>query len=272
MHWVGKNRPVIMTGVADQWPAFEKWGPDYFKQVCGDKEVSVHFDERGDFQRWYTPTGRTDRTMTIAEFVDILTAEPADRRYYMTEHDLSMISEELCKDVDGMPYSDGEPRIFLGRDTCMPLHYHATTEAILCQLRGDKEVLLYSPAQFAKLYAHPWYSSAWMFSQIDGPQQVAQFTGDTDHLNLQGEPSDGFPKFGSAEPTVIHLKAGEILLIPVHWWHLTTCPGFQFNVTFFWRSINKRYTFPQPGLQVLAHEWMNKAKRTLKRKPAVKMG
>ncbi len=269
MRWVDRNHPVVITGVADQWPAFHKWGPDYFREVAGDAEVTVHYDERGDFQRWYTPSGRDDRTLTLREFVDILTAEPPDRRFYMTEHDLSLISQRLCEDVDGSRYADGEPRIFLGRNTCMPLHYHATTEAILCQLQGHKEILLYSPEQFPLLYAHPWQSNAWMFSQVDGPQQIAQFTRDTDYLKLDAPPSDGFPKFKKAVPTIVNLAPGEILLIPVQWWHLTTCEGFQFNVTFFWRSTARRYTFPQPGLQVFAHEWLNKAKRTFRRKPTL---
>ena len=37
------SKPVILTGVTDDWPALEKWGPDYFKQVAGEQEVRVPY-------------------------------------------------------------------------------------------------------------------------------------------------------------------------------------------------------------------------------------
>ncbi len=266
--FVQRNQPVVITGVADQWPAFSKWNADYLKRVAGDSTVAVHFEERGDFQRWYTPDGHVDKKLTVGQFVDILTQPTPDRRYYMSEHDLSLVSRALLADVDATRYTSGEPKLFLGRDTCMPLHYHATTEAILCQLVGSKEVLLYSPDQWSLLYAHPWYSPAWMFSRVDGGQQVQAFTQGNAHLRLDLPPSAGFPKFKRAKPTVVLLQPGEILFIPVHWWHLTTAPGFQVNVSAFWPSHRSRYRFPQPGLQVLAHEWLSKLRKRRRRQPA----
>ncbi|MEM7201561.1 MAG: cupin-like domain-containing protein [Planctomycetota bacterium] len=266
--FVEKNRPVVITGVANTWPAFERWTPQYLRDTAGDSPVTVHYEESGNFQRWYTPEGRDDRTLPLREFLDILESDE-HRRYYMSEHDLSLISKKLCADTGTSRYTDGEPKMFLGRDTCMPLHYHATTEAILCQIEGSKEILLYSPEQFPLLYAHPWRSPAWMFSRVDGRLQVKSFTRDIEHLRLDAPTNgDDFPKFKKAKPTVVKLEAGEILFIPVHWWHLTTCPGFQVNVSAFWKSVRRRYTFPQPGFQVLAHEWYFKLRRKLRGKPA----
>jgi lysine-specific demethylase 8 len=264
--YVERNQPVVITGVASEWPAFRRWTPEYFEQVAGDSIVTVHFEEGGDFQRWYCPDKQTDLQMPLREYLAILTAPVPDRRYYMTEHDVSLVSPKLLADVDVSRYTKGEPKMFLGRDTCMPLHFHATTEAILCQVVGQKQVVLYSPDQFSKLYANPWYSSSAVFSQVDGPQQVAAFTTDTSHLQLQGAQSDRFPRFKKATPTIVDLAAGECLFIPVHWWHLTTCPGFQVNVSWFWPSHSRRYTFPQPGLRVLAKETLGRLGRTFRRR------
>ena len=257
--YVARRKPVILTDVVSQWPAFANWNPDYLREVAGDATVDVHYDADGDFQRWYSPEGLQDRQMTLREFVDLLTASPPERRFYMTEHSLARISERLVGEVDAGGYADPEgtsapqPYVFLGRDTMMPLHYHGTTEAILCQIVGDKEIVLYPPEQTALLRAHPWRSRYWHFSRVGAPQQASVFT-DASHLRL-GEPNSGrrFESFDSAEPMVFTLRAGEILFIPVHWWHLTTCPGFQINVTFFWPSRFRRYRFPQPGLQVVAN-------------------
>ena len=35
------NRPVIITGMMDDWPAMRKWNLDYFAEKFGDREVEV---------------------------------------------------------------------------------------------------------------------------------------------------------------------------------------------------------------------------------------
>jgi hypothetical protein len=247
--WVRPNTPVILTGVGSRWPAFTRWSPRYFAEKAGESEVTVHFDEEGNFFRWYqTGKGRVDRKMKVRDLMEILTREPAEHRYYVTEHEVRFISEELCKDLDYSRYLDAkdtDPLIFIGRDTFMPLHYHGTTEALLCQVVGSKTVTLYSPDQFGLLSARPWYANAPLFSRIDPRDPEAR---------------ENFPRFQDAEPLTFRLEAGEILFIPVHWWHVTKCPGFQLNVTCFWTASLKQYTYPEPAFQVFAREavWQSK--------------
>jgi jumonji domain-containing protein 7 len=252
--WVRTNTPVILTGVGSRWPAFTRWSPQYFVEHAGDSEVTVHFDEDGNFFRWYqTGKGRVDRVMKVRELMEILTREPAEHRYYVTEHEVRFISEVLCKDLDYSRYLDAQdtdPLIFIGRDTFMPLHYHGTTEALLCQVVGSKTVTLYSPDQFGLLSARPWYGNAPLFSRIDPRDAQAR---------------ELFPRFKDAEPLTFKLHAGEILFIPVHWWHVTKCPGFQLNVTCFWTASLKQYTYPEPALQVFAREALWQGKQRWKR-------
>src|SRR4051812_46607256 len=35
------NRPVILTGMMDDWPAMKKWNLDYFAEKFGDREIEV---------------------------------------------------------------------------------------------------------------------------------------------------------------------------------------------------------------------------------------
>ena len=46
------NRPVIITGMMDDWPALGKWSLDYFAQKFGDREVEVQFgrDASGNYE------------------------------------------------------------------------------------------------------------------------------------------------------------------------------------------------------------------------------
>lgn len=239
-HYVARGRPVIITGIANRWPAVGKWGPEYFKQVAGDSQVRVPFEQRGDFFSWFFSGGRSEKRIRFGELVDIVTAPEPDRRYYLQEQPLSDVSPKLLEDVDLKRYvGDVVPAMFMGRDTFMPCHFHGHTEALLCQLHEDKQVTLFSPDQWRKLYAHPWYSRRYQFSRV----------------NVRSPDLAQYPRFRQAKPLTFTLRAGEILYIPVHWWHTTTCPVFNFNITFFWPSKLQCFHFPTPGIQYHAH-WL----------------
>lgn len=253
-NYVDKNRPVILTGVASEWPARTKWTAEYLAEVGADSPVTVHFNDHGNFHDWYTTSARTrvDQRVPFRELVRLLSDEK-DARYYMTEHELRKVSPRLLEDIDLSAYIDQdgpfEVLLFLGCDTCMPLHYHGTTEAMLCQLYGEKEVTLFGPSEWSRLYPRPWFGHAPLFSQVDG-----------------SKPDLGrFPRYDDAEGLRFTLHPGEILFIPVHWWHLTRVEGFQVSVTQFWKAELSNWRFPNPGLQVIAREALFRTKSGLRR-------
>ena len=253
-NYVMHNKPVILTGVATRWKALTDWRPAYLKTVAGKSIVPVHFNDKGDFHRWYLyPSERVDRRITLSEFLDILLAEPPDRRYYMTEHELRLVSPALLKDVDFSDYLPNvkpfEPLLFLGRDTRMPLHYHGTTEGFLVQLYGSKKVKLYSPGQFSLLYPRSWYQPSPLFSRV----------------NVSQPDLNEFPRFKEAVPLEFDLLPGEMLYIPVHWWHVTEVNGFQISVTHFWKAKLQCWTFPTPGFHVVARVILFQSRKALNR-------
>ena len=259
-NYLNRNRPVILTGVISRWRALSEWTLGYLKSVAGDSTITVHFNENGSFFDWYLhPERRVDRKIKFGERVELLVNEPSGRQYYMTEHELRRVHPDLLADVDFSKYLGDvepcwEPLLFLGRDTCMPLHYHGYTDAFLCQLFGKKKVTLYSPDQHSLLYARPWHKSTPLFSRIDGRQ-------------IQADQADyeRFPKFKKARPLQFMLEPGEMLFIPVHWWHVTSVPGYQVSITHFWKAKLKCWRFPTPGLQVVAREVLNQSKKAMGR-------
>ena len=249
------NVPIIFTDVSPHWAAMKNWTLDYLKQIAPDSPVTVHYDKNGDFTRWYlmTPEERDDRVIPFGEFIDILQTDEG-RNYYMTEHSLKSVSEKLASEVDMSGLVDlqppWEPMVFIGRDTCMPMHYHGSTEAALCQLIGSKKITLAAPSQSGHLYARPWYQQSPLFSQVDGRSIQA------------GAPDfERWPRLERAKLLQFTLNPGEILYIPVHWWHLTSVPDISVSMTSFWDSKFSRWTFPNPGFQMIAREalWRVKA-------------
>ena len=260
-----RNQPVLVTDVSPQWGAMQKWDAEYLKSVAGGSTVTVHYDADGDFRKWYTSPlrERVDQQMPFGKFIELVAGQGEGRNYYMTEHSLREISRSLARDVDltslvdlsGTPW---EPLLFVGRDTCMPLHYHGTTEAVLCQLIGTKKVTLMAPDQTRFLYASPWHAQSPLFSRIDGREIQG---GNVD--------LDKWPLFKRARLIQFTLHPGEILFIPVHWWHVTSVPEFQVSMTCFWKSKLRRWTFPSPGIAVGLRELLHKVrKRRRARTPA----
>lgn len=265
-HYLNKNRPVVITGVADKWGALEKWSVDYLKSVAGDSEVTVHYREDADFGKWYRlQEEREDRRMPFGEVLDLLSGDPGDRRYYMTEHSLRQVSPELVSDVDVSRYVDlpppWEPLLFVGFDTCMPGHFHGSTEAFLCQIEGEKTVTLFSPEQYNLLYPRHWYQKSPLFSELDGRAIQA------DTVDLEQ-----YPKYAEAVPMRFPLRPGDILFIPVHWWHITSVPTFQVSVTFFWKARFSNWTFPVPGMHMCAREAHHQVKRVTRFLTGRRMG
>ena len=133
----------------------------------------------------------------------------------------------------------------------MPMHYHPTTEAFMAQLTGTKKVTLYGPEQYGKVYPRPWYGQSYIFSDVDWETQRAMAKNEPEHMDF-----DKFPKLRSARPMHFTVHPGEVLFIPVHWWHVTSVEGSQLSMTWFWMSERARWHYPSPGLQVRAREAM----------------
>ncbi len=58
-----------MKDLAKQWPAYDKWNWDYFKQIVGDKQVGIYNNIKSDA---YTPINKADDYVTFGEYVDMV--------------------------------------------------------------------------------------------------------------------------------------------------------------------------------------------------------
>jgi hypothetical protein len=238
-----RNRPVIITGFVDGWRAASAWSPDYFREVAGDSVVSARFDAGGDHMNYYTPSGGQSRDMTFGELLDGLTAESPDTRHYLSQYAVRAVSPKLLDDFDFSRYLDDALSVFfIGRRSYSPNHHHGNAEAALCQIAGTKTVKLYPPDQSSCMYPYPWYSPLMNFSRVDDRNpDLARF-----------------PAFARAHPLVVDVHPGEMLYIPVHWWHSVSGPDeLAVSVTLFWGSKRARYHMPFPTLQVWAHAYLS---------------
>ena len=74
------QKPLVITGLAKEWPAYKKWSWDYFKEIVGDKKVGLYNNVKSDA---YTPINTADDYKTFGEYVDMIKQGPAAWRIFL---------------------------------------------------------------------------------------------------------------------------------------------------------------------------------------------
>src|SRR5260370_22331095 len=63
------NRPLVIDGLMDEWPARQRWTPAYLASVCGDVMVDVMDGRDGESAREQYVNGR-GHAMRFGSYVD----------------------------------------------------------------------------------------------------------------------------------------------------------------------------------------------------------
>jgi hypothetical protein len=211
------NRPLIITGMMDDWPALRKWGLDYFAGAFGDRMVEVQCGRTaGD--DYEVDSRKYTRTMPFAAFLDRVRAAGVSNDLYLTAGNHSQNRRalpELWDDIVQVPeYLDVRvPGGFLWMGpagTITPFH-HDLTNNLMAQVVGRKRVRL-APSCDMPLMRNHYH----VFSQVDG--RVAA-------------PS---PYAGPDRPRILEciLEPGEVLFLPVGWMHFVEGLDVTATVTF----------------------------------------
>lgn len=216
---VRARQPVVVRGATDQWPALREWTLDHLKQKAGHRVVPIEFYPEGS---WYSPW--TTVRMSLRRYIEILQSDGDPEMCYLAQAKVDDYLPELVDDVPAPEVLTGidgvGAGVFLGRDSVTALHYHSRDEALLCQISGQKKVVLYGPEDYDNLsYSRP-LSYRYNFSTID----------------FSDSPEARHPRLRRARPYEVTVEAGDALFIPLFWSHVTENRGLSASVTFFWRA------------------------------------
>lgn len=216
------NRPVIITGMMDDWPAMRSWSLDYFAERFGDREVEVQFG-RNAGDNYETEREKFARTIRFAEFLDMVRTSGVTNDFYLTANNNSnnkKVLSELWDDIIQVPeYLDARDRmggfLWLGpAGTITPFH-HDLTNNFMAQVIGRKRVKV-APSWDLPLMANELH----VFSRIDGRVTPANPRPDLD------------------QPQILEciLGPGEILFLPVGCLHFVE--GVDISVTISFTNFN----------------------------------
>jgi hypothetical protein len=212
------NRPVIITGMTDDWPALRKWSLDYFAKLLGDREVEVQVG-RNAGDNYEIERERFVVRLRFAEFLEKVRTAGVTNDFYMTasnsgENKRSLAS--LWDDVVQIPeyLDDTDPLsgfLWIGpAGTITPFH-HDLTNNLMVQVIGRKRVRIAASWDIPLMHNH--YH---VFSMIDGRVMPP------------------CPEAPIDQPQIVEaiLGPGEVLFLPVGCMHFVEALDISVTVSF----------------------------------------
>ncbi|XP_071671463.1 bifunctional peptidase and arginyl-hydroxylase JMJD5 isoform X2 [Patagioenas fasciata] len=212
------QKPVVLEGIIDHWPCMKKWSVDYFCQVAGCRTVPVELGARYTDEEW------SQKLMTVGDFIDRYIVNK-NSLGYLAQHQLFDQIPELKEDISIPDYcclGEGEEdditiNAWFGPEgTISPLHQDPQ-QNFLAQVFGRKYIRLYSPQDSENLYPHE-----------------SHILHNTSQVDVEDPDLDKFPNFRKAAFQSCILMPGQVLFIPVKYWHYVRSLDISFSVSFWW--------------------------------------
>jgi len=221
------NKPVIITGMMETWPARKKWDFAYFKEKVGDQEVQVQHGRNTD-ANYEINTTQHRKTMTMRQYLELIESSGTTNDFYMTANNTSLNRKalaELWKDIGRIPEylnpeSPDDGFLWVGpAGTRTPFH-HDLTNNFMAQVIGSKRVKLIPACELPYMYNH-----FHCYTTVDGYE--------IDY--------DKFPLMRNVQILECDLHAGEILFLPVGCWHYVEGLTPSVTVSFINFQVDNNY-------------------------------
>ncbi len=213
------NRPVVIEGAMDDWPAVDAWTLPELKRRLGDRTIEAqrNRDADPDYERH---SARLRHRMPFGEYVDaVANAAGPTNDLYVTANNAGVNRDALrplWDDVGPLAeYLRADPANpgffwFGPAGTVTPLH-HDLTNNFMAQVVGRKRVLLIPPAELPRLY-----NDRHCYSQVD---PLAPDLG-------------RHPLFADVAVADVVIGPRDLLFLPVGWWHHVRSLDVSITVTF----------------------------------------
>jgi hypothetical protein len=204
-NYYDQKKPVIITGLAKEWLAYNKWNWDYFMEVVGGREVGVYNNIKSDA---YTPINTADAYMKFGDYLQQVKNGPLELRIFL--FNIFQHAPQLTKDFTWPEqlmkgFVKNYPMLFVGGEGSIThMHFDIDMSHILhTQFMGKKRVLLFPFEEQYKLYRKPWEVLS-----------MANFAGYNEKFDY-----GNFPAVRLAKGYEVILEHGDTLFMPAGYWH-----------------------------------------------------
>ncbi len=230
-------RPVVLTDIAEDWPAMKRWSPADLSARFGHLDVDVQVGRNTD-TLFEQNKEKLRQRMKVAEFVDLVVSGGATNDHYLTANDEMMRRPEfmpLLQDIGRMP-PICDPALlhtaasfwFGPAGTRTPLH-HDTLMLFHTQVVGRKRWRFVSPLQTPLLY-----NRMGVYSPID----------------LDAPDFGRYPRLREAVVLETVLEPGDTLFLPLGWWHQVASleMSMSFSYTNFDAGVPNEFKYDNPSI------------------------
>ena len=202
-NYLKPRRPLIIKGLTKDWPAVQKWTPEYMKEVVGNKVVPLYDNSKADPSK---PINARAAEMPFDEYIDLIRSQPTELRIFffnIFKQAPQLLNDiVLPKDLMG-GFIESMPAMFFGGSNSVTfLHYDIDLPHIFhTHFGGRKHVILFENKWKRRLYCLP---------------NATYALEDYDVLNPDIEK---FPALEGVEGIEAFLEHGDTLFMPTGYWH-----------------------------------------------------
>jgi ribosomal protein L16 Arg81 hydroxylase len=234
--YYASNRPVILTGLLANSEARRHWTPDYLVTVCGDATVEIMASRQSD-PHYELNSELHKREVRMTDYVAMVRDGGNSNDYYLVANngffgrpDMQRLFSEVPRLPEYLDHTDSQHKIFFWfgpGGTVTPLH-HDLMNVLVAQIYGRKRFILISPEQTPYLY-----------------NEVGVYGG----VDCSNPDYSRRPLYRHVNPINVLIGPGDVLFIPVGWWHyviglevsiMVSYINFKFPNEFQWFSPNIR--------------------------------
>ncbi|KAL9070090.1 MAG: hypothetical protein Q9157_005945 [Trypethelium eluteriae] len=218
MRYVAQNKPFVIRGGAENWPACQKWDVPYLKQSVGDRMVTIAStiegvrDDQNVFIRPAYTEERFDEAMAYIGEQELRRRRPSD-----TQKDLS---HSLQRQPDAVNF-------WLGNSSSVTQLHKDNYENIYATILGQKHFVLLPPVDAAAVSEKLCITADYYYSgtaATDEAKLSLQYNKAEERIpfpiwdpDVPDEQVTKFSKF--AVPMRVTLNEGDILYLPAQWFH-----------------------------------------------------
>jgi hypothetical protein len=199
-----QNRPVLLKGLIDHWPALRLWSLEYFASKFATTEIDVQWNRNSDSD-YERRSNEFAQTRKLSEVIERMKDQVPTNDFYVTANNsgrnkiaLAALWQDIG-DIEGYLISKevNDGFFWMGPKGTVTPYHHDLTNNFLVQISGRKRVKLVSSLEIASMRNHQHCFSEW--------------SGDELSLN----------PLGVQRPLVREcvLGPGDVLFLPVGWWH-----------------------------------------------------
>ncbi|WP_165839766.1 cupin-like domain-containing protein [Mycobacterium montefiorense] len=226
------QRPVVVCGAMEDWPARKQWTNDYLTEKVGARTIQPSTANNEGRHLHASPKKSivvTTSSMKLADYIELVAGgDLSDGQLYVVQLPIKTGLPELWPDIRFPPFVDEQKysavNLWFGPgNNVTPLHYDLPNN-LLTQVRGRKQVVLCPPREIARVYPFPFGYLGNHISQV----------------NVADPDLTRFPAWADADRALVELGPGDMLFIPACWWHAVCGIDQNISINYWWRcrSIN----------------------------------